>query len=56
MVLFGHKAIVRGVFIALGTKFEKERQAHFQWVLMALQQAELRHKHQATPVALQRLM
>lgn len=41
----GHKAVVRGELISLGSKLKKERQADVRQVLTALQQAELQHKH-----------
>lgn len=40
----GHKAVVRGALIAWGTKVKREKQADFQRVFKALQQAGLLHK------------
>lgn len=39
----GHKVVLRGELMSLGTKLKKERQIDFQRVLTALQQKELRH-------------
>lgn len=51
----GHTAVVCGTFIAMGDKLNKERQADFQRVLQALQQAELRHKQTSDPDEFHRL-
>lgn len=45
----GHKVVVRGSFIAWGSKLKKKSQADFQRVLGALKQAELGHKCMADP-------
>lgn len=56
MIWEGHKAVVRGdgELISQGARCKRVRQADFQWVLGALQQTELRHKHQ--PEVLERLL
>lgn len=51
----GHKAIVRGTLIALGSKIKKESQADFQRVLQVLQRAELSHKQTPDPEEFRRL-
>lgn len=51
----GHEAVVRRELISLGSKLKKERQADFNRVLTALQQAKHWHKHSGRPEALKRL-
>lgn len=45
----GHKAVVRGELVSLGSKRKKSRQADLQRVLYALQQTEFQHKHGGDP-------
>lgn len=55
IIWVGHKAVVRGELISLGSKFKKASQADFNRILQALQQAALQHKHDRDPEVLKKL-
>lgn len=56
MIWEGHKAVIWGELILRGARCKRTRQADFQKVLEALQQAELCHKRHGDPEALKRLL